>query len=87
MSLEDRRDLVIKNKLCFNCLYFGHHVSKCKFSPCPKCTKCHHEKLHTDMVEVNKAGVEADKIVCFGNVPNSHDNLNNVSKSTVVKFV
>ncbi|XP_022180294.1 uncharacterized protein LOC111040631 [Myzus persicae] len=46
MNTTERRNVVIKSKLCFNCLSFGHQVSTCFFPPCPSCGEKHNSKLH-----------------------------------------
>ncbi|KAE9522141.1 hypothetical protein AGLY_017401 [Aphis glycines] len=46
MNIPERRNVVIKSKLCFNCLSFGHQVSSCFFPPCPRCGERHNSKLH-----------------------------------------
>lgn len=55
MSIADRRNVVMKAKLCFNCLNYGHQVSDCKFSHCPKCNKKHNSKLHDDRVVIDES--------------------------------
>lgn len=48
MSIADRKQVIIKSRLCFNCLNFGHQVKACRCSACTKCGKKHNSKLHED---------------------------------------
>ena len=47
LSVPERKNVIIKNKLCLNCLRPGHESSKCpsKFS-CKKCARRHHTIIH-----------------------------------------
>ena len=48
-TVEERRSLVNKNHLCFNCLSNRHQIKECKFDgSCRKCSKKHHPMLHMD---------------------------------------
>jgi len=82
MSIKERQDLVEKNRLCFNCLYYGHRVDKCRFPPCSKCGKRHHEKLHTDGVSVDQQSSEPEKVVNLAKVLTSQNNFSIGSNST-----
>jgi hypothetical protein len=56
-TLQDRRALVSKYNLCFNCMQEGHRACECT-SPhyCKRCTKHHHTLLHQNRREqVSKA--------------------------------
>lgn len=54
MAIDERREYVRKQNLCFNCLRRGHSSSKCKSeNRCTKCRKMHHSILHKDEVSVN----------------------------------
>ena len=44
--IENRWMIVKKQKLCFNCLKFGHASNVCKNIKCPFCGKSHHSLLH-----------------------------------------
>eukprot|EP00102_Acyrthosiphon_pisum_P011959 XP_008180913.1 PREDICTED: uncharacterized protein LOC103308739 [Acyrthosiphon pisum] len=57
MNITERRNVVIKSKLCFNCLNFGHQVSTCFFPPCPRCGEKHNSKLHES--QTNTANTHA----------------------------
>lgn len=46
LSIEERIAIIKNNKLCFNCLRFGHSVSTCKSSKCRICNKSHHSLIH-----------------------------------------
>lgn len=51
LTVEERRDLVFKNRLCFNCLRADHQVRHCKSSSCTQCDKRHNTLLHLNYVE------------------------------------
>ncbi|EFP04546.1 hypothetical protein CRE_31303 [Caenorhabditis remanei] len=44
-SLEDRREFIKMNNLCFNCLNSGHRLSECKSSECRKCQVKHNQAI------------------------------------------
>ncbi|XP_055603976.1 uncharacterized protein LOC129752213 [Uranotaenia lowii] len=46
MRVIDRRVLIRRLGLCFNCLDSGHFVAECSRSFCPKCGQRHHFLLH-----------------------------------------
>lgn len=46
--VQKRHDLVIKYKLCFNCLGIGHNTRQCKLGHCRKCEKKHNTLLHRE---------------------------------------
>lgn len=49
MSVESRRQVVINNRLCWNCLSKGHRQNVCKSTyTCKNCKGKHHSLLHTD---------------------------------------
>lgn len=64
MTVSERKEVVVRLKLCYNCLNYGHQVKDCKFSACPKCNKRHNSKLHEEQ------GVA----VIFSNQPNQSAN-------------
>ena len=45
LNLAQRRDIVKRKKLCFNCTGFGHMASKCRSRGCRKCGGRHHTSL------------------------------------------
>ena len=54
--VDDRRELVKKNKLCFNCLSSNHMISQCWSKHSPKvsrCNKCNHILLHREIFTKN----------------------------------
>ncbi|XP_060863425.1 uncharacterized protein LOC132939996 [Metopolophium dirhodum] len=53
MSTDDRRNFVMKSRLCFNCHNFGHQVSSCYFPPCPRCGEKHNSKLHEEQANTS----------------------------------
>ncbi|XP_044746366.1 uncharacterized protein LOC123307929 [Coccinella septempunctata] len=44
-TLENRREFVRKQKLCYNCLGFKHRVANCQSSGCRICNRKHHSLL------------------------------------------
>lgn len=60
MALLDRRQLISTLRLCFNCLNFGHQVSACRLSACPKCGKKHNSRLHEDHHADTSTGTNAN---------------------------
>ncbi|CAI6371425.1 unnamed protein product [Macrosiphum euphorbiae] len=81
MSIKERQDLVEKNRLCFNCLYYGHRVDKCRFPQCSKCGKRHHEKLHTDGDSVDQPSTEPERVVTLAKVLTSQNNIISIVKN------
>ncbi|XP_045446031.1 uncharacterized protein LOC123654111 [Melitaea cinxia] len=56
-TVEFRRDFVVKNNMCFNCLGSNHNVYNCrKQTKCKVCQKRHHSLLHPsgDIVTQNQ---------------------------------
>ncbi|XP_067142348.1 uncharacterized protein [Centruroides vittatus] len=47
-SVNERRDLVKKHELCYNCLKLGHPATKCKAGHCKKCSHKHNTLIHQD---------------------------------------
>lgn len=47
-SLSDKKDIVFKNHLCYNCLRSQHQVKQCPSAGCTKCGKKHHSILHQE---------------------------------------
>ena len=45
LTLAQRRDIVKRKRLCFNCTGFGHTASKCRSRGCRKCGGRHHTSL------------------------------------------
>eukprot|EP00112_Aurelia_sp_Birch-Aquarium-sp1_P013332 Seg2822.1 transcript_id=Seg2822.1/GoldUCD/mRNA.D3Y31 product="Gag-Pol polyprotein" protein_id=Seg2822.1/GoldUCD/D3Y31 len=45
LDIATRRDILRKNKLCFNCTGFGHPAAKCRSKGCLKCGSRHHTSL------------------------------------------
>lgn len=88
MSILERKNVVLKNKLCFNCLNFGHQVVSCKYSSCPKCGKKHNSKLHDDLSATEKHPVEQlneSGAVLYAEKSSSEDrNQMNVMLATVM---
>jgi len=53
MSTNNKRNFVMKSRLCFNCLNFGHQVSSCYFPSCPRCWEKHNSKLHEEQAKTS----------------------------------
>ncbi|XP_043257967.1 uncharacterized protein LOC122400510 [Colletes gigas] len=54
-SLDQRVSFVKQNRLCFNCLRFGHLTSECKSTNrCFLCKRTHHSLLHRAATSLNK---------------------------------
>lgn len=47
-TIEKRREMVQKAKLCQNCLRANHDVSECKSVTCNRCNLLHHTLLHNE---------------------------------------
>jgi hypothetical protein len=45
-SIENKLQLIRKNKLCFNCLHSRHGSKECKSSLCRICKRKHHTSIH-----------------------------------------
>lgn len=99
MSIADRRNVVMIAKLCFNCLNYGHQVSACKFSHCPKCNKKHNSKLHDDRVvidesinhESNEQSSSNNQTVLYAgkttNSKHNDDNMNVMLSTSVINVL
>jgi hypothetical protein len=49
MGVQDRKSLVVDNKLCFNCMFSGHSSRNCPVNfKCRHCGLKHHRLLHQD---------------------------------------
>ena len=47
LTIKERDEVIMSNRLCRNCLHRGHIASKCgKSNLCKKCPKKHHDLLH-----------------------------------------
>ncbi|KAF0700789.1 DUF1758 domain-containing protein, partial [Aphis craccivora] len=72
LSVCERRDVVMKNNLCFKCLNGNHQARICKFSNCSKCGKGHNIKLHLEesdgstMSDKDYASGTAEHPLCNG---------------------
>ena len=62
MTMEHRIELLIKERLCRNCLKTGHRAIKCfSRSKCDKCDRKHHKLFHLSEVEARQLA-DATKI-------------------------
>ena len=76
--VDDRRELVEKNKLCFNCLSSNHMISQCQSKYSCKvsgCNKRHHTLLHRETPTKNS--VTVTKIDANTQTPNTGNALPN----------
>jgi len=55
MSSADKKKSVLRLRLCFNCLNYGHQVEACRYPACFKCGRFHNSKLHEDRAEPESA--------------------------------
>lgn len=54
-TVQQKRDIIIKHKLCFNCLK-PHRSSACRSTHrCIKCTRKHHTSIHEDNFHTEKS--------------------------------
>ncbi|XP_017490770.1 PREDICTED: uncharacterized protein LOC108378971 isoform X1 [Rhagoletis zephyria] len=78
MSVADRISFVKTNNSCFNCLSFGHSVSKCTSSyNCANCHSRHHTLLHNQTAPPKTATRE--------NTSNPADNLPSTSRQAQLR--
>lgn len=51
LDIETKREFVKSNRLCFNCLRFGHTSARCQSnSRCKTCNTRHHSLVHFDSI-------------------------------------
>ena len=63
MPLENRTELVKKNKLCYNCLNTGHRSSGCKLNKvCSVCQGKHSPLLHIPVSDISQASISRELI-------------------------
>ncbi|XP_030757297.1 uncharacterized protein LOC115883123 [Sitophilus oryzae] len=76
LTLEEKREFVKNNRLCYNCLSDGHSVVNCKSMGCNICKRKHNTLLHSNDQENN------------GQTKNTpeRENKNNLQTSKVVKY-
>ena len=64
-SPSDRREMVRKCSLCFNCLSSGHHLSDCKSElRCKHCDQAHHSLLCRKPAGKQDAGANGTNMFC-----------------------
>ncbi|XP_045446869.1 uncharacterized protein LOC123655075 [Melitaea cinxia] len=56
-TVDQRRDFVKINNLCYNCLGANHGVKTCTSSKCNLCHRRHHSLLHPKGVDIGKSSV------------------------------
>lgn len=99
MSIVERKAVVFKNHLCFNCLRSGHQLKNCLYSGCPKCAQRHNSKLHDDILSKSEdtnpsinqeSSVNQNDTVLYTETTNQHsiDTLSNtVMLATAMVYI
>lgn len=89
-SIDERLDIVKRNKLCFNCLRANHLIENCTASNCRKCKAKHHTLLHRDS-EVSESSnitslsaIAATQTILSTAIILIKDNTNNLQPCTVL---
>ena len=54
ITIADRKEMIKKQKLCYNCCKFGHQASKCPSRGCRKCGVKHHTCICDKIDQFNK---------------------------------
>lgn len=72
LSVASRREILKRNRLCYNCTGKGHTASSCRSRNCTKCGQKH----HTSLCEERKSTMGADQ---------SKSTTENLSKSSTEK--
>ena len=74
MDMVKHQALVCENKLCFNCLKFGHRVFACR-SPkrCDPCGKKHHSHLHQEETAAKTLEEEVHQVGWIATVAKPHE--------------
>lgn len=62
LSISEKYDVITRNKMCTNCLRFGHELNDCRFGPCKKCSKKHNSLLHR---EESNGGTQNNTVALF----------------------
>ena len=63
ITILDRKEMIKKQKLCYNCCKFGHHVNKCHSKSCRKCGAKHHTLICD---KTNSTKLEEGKLKSLG---------------------
>ena len=63
ITILDRKEMIKKQKLCYNCCKFGHHVNKCHSKSCRKCGAKHHTSICD---KINSTKLEEGKLKSLG---------------------
>ena len=80
MSVPERKDVINKFKLCFNCMNFGHQVTSCNYPGCPQCGKKHNSKLHVDSTFLPEPGHPIQTEIKISTQDNAVLHVNNSRK-------
>ncbi|EFP08221.1 hypothetical protein CRE_16927 [Caenorhabditis remanei] len=79
-TLEDRREFIKTNNLCFNCINGGHRIQECKSSACRKCNTKHNSAICPKNLQIARKNVPTFKKENFSTnnfrTPNHPQNLN-----------
>lgn len=78
LNIQERRNIVKENNLCFNCLKLNHKVMHCKSSNCKKCNRKHHTLLHNDerLFEASTSTIPTNSML------KSKEDANNIALNT-----
>ncbi|CAB0040979.1 unnamed protein product, partial [Trichogramma brassicae] len=75
LSLEERRNVVVNERLCYNCLG-RHSVRNCKSSiRCKGCGQSHHTMIHQEADNSNKVDANNAKLSHHGSVHSNGGSL------------
>lgn len=69
LTIQERRDLIKKKKLCFNCMQPNHTANTCPSSNCKKCNQKHHTLLHINENFNGHCDVDEGILLATANVP------------------
>ena len=62
-TIADHKEMIKKQKLCYNCCKFGYQASKCSSKDCQKCGAKHHTSICD---KINSTNFEEDKLKSLG---------------------
>ena len=63
ITITDRKEIIKKQKLCYNCCKFEHQASKCPSKGCRKCGAKHHASI---CGKINSTKFQEDKLKSLG---------------------
>lgn len=82
MSVPERKAVISKFKLCFNCLNYGHQVSSCNYPGCPRCGKNYNSKIDIDDPVIISESMDSADEDSSSNVKNAVLHAANSTKHT-----